>query len=158
MHAVRAHQVGRTPYMRRAVGPDVHLDMTGFLAYPGDFAAAGDFGTQRPRPAFQQPLGVVLRGYEQERETAGQPGQVQADRIEQGEPVKRVPVEISSSARPRASSTSSVLAWTAKACDRLDSSARRSRTVTGTPAAARSPASSKPVGPAPTTSTSGMRR
>src|SRR5215203_5818869 len=66
----------------------------------------------------------------------------------------RTPVATRSSARPRASSSSSVRACTANARVRLDSSARRSSTVQPTPALARSPASIKPVGPAPTTTTS----
>jgi hypothetical protein len=66
----------------------------------------------------------------------------------------RCPVAISSSATPRASRSSSVRAWTANARVSSDCSVRRSTMVTATPAAARSPASSRPVGPAPTIRTS----
>lgn len=68
--------------------------------------------------------------------------------------VSVVPVLISSSARPRLSSSSSVRACTAKArVMLLVLCGRRSTSVTETPWAARSPASSRPVGPAPTTRT-----
>ena len=65
----------------------------------------------------------------------------------------RAPSPSSSSARPRASRCSSVRAWTPNARVRLDSVSRRSSTVTSTPACARSPASRRPVGPAPTMAT-----
>ena len=63
------------------------------------------------------------------------------------------PSPSTSSARPLASRCSSVRAWTPNARVRLDSVSRRSSTVTSTPACARSPASSRPVGPAPTMAT-----
>src|SRR5690625_4001200 len=64
------------------------------------------------------------------------------------------PVPASAPARPRVSSISIVRACTPKARVRFESSVRRSSTVVCTPSAARSPASSKPVGPAPTIATS----
>ena len=61
---------------------------------------------------------------------------------------------MSRSARPRASSSSSVRACTANARVRFGSSARRSNTAQLTPASASSPANARPVGPAPTIATS----
>jgi hypothetical protein len=104
---------------------------------------------------LEQLLDLVLRSDEQIREAAGEFAQVEREPGEEAELLDRVASLSSSSARPRASSCSRVRAWTPKArVMLLVSCCRRSRTVTESPAAARSPASSKPVGPAPTTMTS----
>jgi hypothetical protein len=65
-----------------------------------------------------------------------------------------VPVLRSSSASPRVSKTSIVLACTPKARLSGDGASCFSSTTTERPASASSPATMQPAGPAPTTSTS----